>query len=146
MTFTDGVAAFTLKHSESKTAEGLSAGTTYTVTETEADQDGYVTAKTGKTGIIGYERVAVSLFNNHKDNNNKSDDLNDSGVDKITPEEVDKSISNDQTLNRLTNNTPKTGYKTNSLTPWMALMGISCSGIITILVVVVRKRQKKYKR
>ncbi|MCC8052050.1 MAG: Cna B-type domain-containing protein, partial [Clostridiales bacterium] len=33
MTFKDGVATFTLKHGESKTATGIPAGTTYTVTE-----------------------------------------------------------------------------------------------------------------
>lgn len=40
MTFADGVATFVLKHGESKTAVGLPAGITYTVTEAEADKDG----------------------------------------------------------------------------------------------------------
>ena len=33
MTFTNGVATFTLKHKEVKTAKGLPTGITYTVTE-----------------------------------------------------------------------------------------------------------------
>ena len=38
--FKDGVATFTLKDGASKTATGLPAGTTYEVTEAEANQDG----------------------------------------------------------------------------------------------------------
>ncbi len=41
MTFANGVATFVLKHGASKTAVGLPAGITYTVTEAEADKDGY---------------------------------------------------------------------------------------------------------
>lgn len=52
MIFKDGVATFTLKHGESKTATGLSVGISYTVTEDDANQDGYATSSTGESGII----------------------------------------------------------------------------------------------
>ena len=51
MAFTDGVATFTLKGGESKAAEGLPAGISYTVAETE-DADNFTTDKTNATGTI----------------------------------------------------------------------------------------------
>ncbi len=66
MEFTNGVAEFTLKHGESKTAVGLSAGLGYTVTETEADQDGYATSKIGDTGTIVEDETATAAFTNTK--------------------------------------------------------------------------------
>lgn len=52
MTFKNGVATFTLKHGESITANGLPAGLTYTVEETNANADGYTTSNSGNTGTI----------------------------------------------------------------------------------------------
>ncbi len=66
MTFTDGVAEFALKHGESKTAKDLPAGITYTVVETEADQDGYTTEKSGDTGTIPEGGTAKAQFINSK--------------------------------------------------------------------------------
>ena len=66
MEFTEGVSTFTLKHSESKTATGLPAGITYEVAETEADQDGYVTSKTGDTGTIEKDVTSTAAFTNTK--------------------------------------------------------------------------------
>ncbi len=66
MMFTDGKATFTLKHDESATATGLPAGITYTVTETEADQDGYETSMTGDTGTIHKDDTAKADFVNTK--------------------------------------------------------------------------------
>lgn len=42
MKFTDGVARFTLKHGESMIGVGLPLGTKFTVTETGANKDGYI--------------------------------------------------------------------------------------------------------
>ncbi len=64
MTFTNGVATFTLKGGESLTATGLPAGTTYTVAEAEANQDGYTTTSTGETGEIPAEGSAEAVFTN----------------------------------------------------------------------------------
>lgn len=52
MTFENGVAEFTLKDNETKTAVDLPAGIKYTVTEKEADQNGYITTSTGAVGKI----------------------------------------------------------------------------------------------
>ncbi len=65
--FTDGVAEFTLKHGENKTAVGLPEGVTYTVTETEANQDGYITFQTGETGTIPEGKTVSAVFRNGKD-------------------------------------------------------------------------------
>lgn len=65
MTFADGVAAFTLKHLESKMATGLPAGVGYTVTET-ADEN-YTTVSTGSTGTISGSSPSIAGFvNTHK--------------------------------------------------------------------------------
>ncbi len=66
MTFVDGVAEFTLKHGENKTATGLPPGITYTVIETEADQDGYDTTKPNDTGTIPKNDTANAKFLNEK--------------------------------------------------------------------------------
>lgn len=63
-TFTDGVANFTLRHGESKNAVGLPAGVTYTVTETEANTDGYTTTSVNASGsIVGNQVTNVSFTN-----------------------------------------------------------------------------------
>ena len=66
MTFADGVAEFTLKHNESKTATGLPAGITYEVKEADYSADGYVTTKTGDSGKIAADGTATAAFTNTK--------------------------------------------------------------------------------
>lgn len=127
MEFTNGVAAFTLKHEESKTAAGLPAGVTYEVTETEADQDGYATAKTGDTGTIEKDVISTAAFTNTKDA---------SPVDPDKPTDPKKP----------TDDVPKTGDETN-LTLWTALLGISGTCMIVVLLGIKRKyRGKQSKR
>ena len=72
MTFADGVATFVLKHGESKTAAGLSAGITYTVTEAEADKDGYTTTSVNASGSIIEGNTAAVSFTNTR-NSSSSD-------------------------------------------------------------------------
>ena len=66
MSFKDGVATFTLKHGEQKTATGLPAGISYTVTEDKANQDGYITQATDASGRIPAEGTATAAFTNMK--------------------------------------------------------------------------------
>ena len=66
MSFTDGVATFTLKHNQAMTATDLPAGISYTVTEAEASQDGYTTRATGASGQIPAEGTATAAFTNMK--------------------------------------------------------------------------------
>ena len=64
MTFTNGVATFTLKHGENKTATGLPAGVSYTVEET--DNSGYTVTKANATGTIQTGITATAAFENYK--------------------------------------------------------------------------------
>ena len=66
MTFTAGKATFSLKHGESKTAKDLPAGITYTVTEAEADQDGYTTTAANASGRIVKDATVTAAFTNTK--------------------------------------------------------------------------------
>lgn len=66
MTFENGVAAFTLKHGETKSALHLPVDVTYTVVETEANQDGYTTTVIGDTGTIADGETATAEFTNAK--------------------------------------------------------------------------------
>ena len=61
VTFTNGVATFTLKGGESKTIEGLPTGITYTVTEATAT--GFNTTKTGDTGTITTTESTAAFTN-----------------------------------------------------------------------------------
>ena len=74
MTFTSGVATFTLKGGESKTATGLPAGTTFTVSEADYSADGYVTTKSGDTGTIVDDKTATAAFTNTRSSVPKTGD------------------------------------------------------------------------
>ena len=86
MTFTDGIAGFTLKHGETVTATGLPAGILYTVTEEEAGQDGYKTESEDATGIITEETPAKAAFVNTRN---------------ITPDEPDTRIRRIHRMRRI---------------------------------------------
>ncbi len=64
MTFTNGIAEFTLKDGESVTASDLPAGAGYTATESDYTRDGYITSKTGDTGTITENETATAAFIN----------------------------------------------------------------------------------
>ncbi|MDO4619188.1 MAG: DUF5979 domain-containing protein [Lachnospiraceae bacterium] len=53
-----------LKHGESVTVSGIPAGTSYTVSEKEADQDGYKTESTGIKGKIKGKKQQTAAFVN----------------------------------------------------------------------------------
>ena len=61
MTFTNGVATFTLKNGEEKTAEDLPVGITYTVEETA--NNGFTTTWTGETGKITVDGCTAEFTN-----------------------------------------------------------------------------------
>ena len=64
-TFTDGRASFQLKNGESRKITGIPVGTTYEITETNADSNGYTTTSTGSTGTITANGTASVRFVNH---------------------------------------------------------------------------------
>ena len=63
MTFTNGVASFTLKDNTSKSATGLPQGLGYAVTETEENSGGFTTTKQGDTGTINEDKSTASFTN-----------------------------------------------------------------------------------
>lgn len=66
MEFKNGVAQFTLRSGEHLWARYLPVGTSYTVTETEANQEGYRAIISGNEGVIyGISRLEAR-FQNHK--------------------------------------------------------------------------------
>ncbi len=67
MTFTNGVAEFTLKDGENKTARGLPVGVAYTVTEAEANLDYYTTTSEGASGTIPQTGFAHADFTNSRE-------------------------------------------------------------------------------
>ena len=64
MTFTNGVAEFTLKHGEAKIASGIPVGTEYTVEETRNAL--FAITKTGDTGTISEEKSVAAFVNTVK--------------------------------------------------------------------------------
>lgn len=79
MTFSNGVAVFTLKHGESITVKRIPDGTRYTVEE--SGYEGYTVMKSGDTGIIKSGETAVAEFTGYK---NSSED-GDGGSYEPTP-------------------------------------------------------------
>ncbi|MEE0786399.1 MAG: Cna B-type domain-containing protein [Oscillospiraceae bacterium] len=67
MEFVNGAAQFALRDGEVRTATGLPAGIGYTVTEEEANQDGYTTTVTGNTGTLEAGVTAQAAFDNARD-------------------------------------------------------------------------------
>ena len=64
LSFEHGVARFTLQDGQSRTATDLPAGLSYTVTEKQANRNGWVTTATEETGTIaGDDTVQVSFVN-----------------------------------------------------------------------------------
>lgn len=63
MTFTKGETEITLKHNQTATADNLPEGVKYTVTETEANKDGYTTTATGSEGTTTSGEVHVVFTN-----------------------------------------------------------------------------------
>ncbi len=71
MTFTDGIAKFTLKDGETKTASGIPAGTHYTVQED--DDAGFIKAPSGGvSGTILHGETAEAAFTNTRRNGSLS--------------------------------------------------------------------------
>lgn len=59
----DGTAEITLKHGQSIILDGLHIGEQYTVMETEADQNGYITTSTGDTNLSITDHTAADFTN-----------------------------------------------------------------------------------
>ena len=85
VTFKNGIASFTLKHGESKTATGLPAGITYSVVE--SDNSGYTVTATGTEGTIVENETAIAAFTNYKGSSGGGGSDNPTPKDPEEPEE-----------------------------------------------------------
>ena len=63
VTFTNGYASISLYAGQSATIDGILEGTYYSVTEDDANTDGYVTTSSGTTGLIGTGTSTASFLN-----------------------------------------------------------------------------------
>ena len=133
MEFVDGVAELSLKHGETADASGLPAGITYTVTEAEANQDGYTTTAEGETGVIESGSRAEASFINHKDGESVEPDNPDDPDQPVNPDEPD---SSDNIEN------PQTGDTTN-ITSYIVLLFTAVAALlVTLLILRLEKRRK----
>lgn len=132
MEFIDGAATIILKDGESKTATGLPSGITYEVTETEENQDGYVTTKTDDTETITKEGTAEAKFTNTKD------------VTPPEPEQPDKpqNLNTTDTPNQYSSN-PSTSDQTN-FEFYLSLLAMS--GLLIKVLGVWRKKRANENR
>lgn len=166
MTFTDGIATFTLKHGESKTAIDLPPGVRYEVTETEANRDGYTTTASGEKGNIAEGVTQKAIFTNTKNirptdpvtpitpddptaptnptNPDNSDNPTNPDNPEIPTEPTEPGTHTDpDTPSVVTDEAVKTGDEANAVL-WLMLMGISLIGVIC--AGQVSKKQGKHSK
>ena len=74
MYFQNGVATFTLKHGEEKTASRLPAGSSYTVAE--SGHSGYTVTASGETGTIQAGDTVTAAFHNYRGGGGNKPSLN----------------------------------------------------------------------
>ena len=84
MTFTDGVANFTLKHDESKNGVNLPANISYTVVEDDYSKDGYTTTSINSTGTITKDKTTEVSFTNTKNKKEVKEDKVENNKPTIT--------------------------------------------------------------
>ena len=128
MTFVRGVATFTLRHGESKTANDLPANITYSVMEQEANQNGYSTASKGRDGTIPEGGTARASFINTRGERQPGDPPLEEFDDPDIP------------LGGFPNfpDVPETGDGSH-LALWLALAALSAIGLISVGFCAKRK-------
>ena len=138
MEFKDGVASFSLKHGDSKTAIGLPINITYTVTENEANQDGYIMTAEGTEGTIVKGKVAEVKFTNTKH-------ADTSPVEPTEPtnptEPTDPTEPTNPTEPEILTDSPETGDDKN-LPVLISLMSVSIIGLGSVLLIQKQRRNK----
>ncbi|MDO4267833.1 MAG: DUF5979 domain-containing protein [Eubacteriales bacterium] len=155
MTFQDGVAVFTLKHGESKTASGLPHGITYTVGE--SNNSGYRVTSSGAEGTIPEGGTAAVLFNNHRSGGGGGNDPGDPGNPGTpgtpgTPETAEPPSDPSRPLLPLApgetpvtvqappDAVPRTGDE-NKTGLWLLLAGICGLGFVSVLFAAMRRKK-----
>lgn len=136
MTFTNGVAEFTLKHGEQKLAEDLPAGLMYTVVETDANTNRYRTTYRGETGTIPAGDTAVTHVENRRNRQYYPDYTEEpEPTPPRIPEESWRPPHYDDW-----HDVPRTG-DTMNLALYVVLAVVSAAGLTTLLILMRRKRR-----
>ena len=153
MTFVNGVATFTLRDGETILAENLPDGTTYTVIEAEANQDGYSTTAVGDTGTITADTVASAIFTNDRPRRDWPDDPDkpdpeypDEPDEPDYPDEPDQPDEPDNPNNPDNPDIPRTDDPTrNDLLAMLCLSSLGGMVLLGLLSLVGRRIKKKYR-
>ncbi len=154
MTFKNGVAEFTLKHGESKTAAGLPAGIHYTVTESCT---GYQVTATGEQGTISENQSAAAVFNNVKETDTPPDTPDEPDVpgepedpddpetpNPVEPEKPEKPDAPNQNVqDDVTPDSPKTG-DTSALNFWLTLTAVTALALTAVVCAYQYPARKKH--
>lgn len=136
MSFENGVAHFTLKHGESKTAGGLPVGIAYTVTES-VNRDYTVSARNETGNIPAEENVQVE-FVNTKNNGTDPDKPVGPGIPgSPTPQPLPAPPQPQSPAGRL----PQTGDM--PLWPLVTLLCVGSAGILAIVMIKLFKTRKQ---
>ena len=144
MTFVNGVATFTLHDGESILAENLPDGITYTVTEAEANQDGYSTTATGDTGTITAGGTASAVFTNHRPGSDPDDPDEPIPPDPSEPGDPDEPSEPDTPDTPSNPDTPRTGDPThNGLLALLCLLSLGGMAVVGLPRLLGRKYRGK---
>ena len=144
MTFGNGVATFTLHDGETILAENLPDGITYTVTEAEADQDGYSTTAAGDTGTITAGGTASAVFTNHRPGSDPDDPDEPIPPDPSEPGDPDEPSEPDTPDTPSNPDTPRTGDPThNGLLALLCLLSLGGMAVVGLPRLLGRKYRGK---
>jgi len=158
MTFTDGVATFTLKHGEKLLASGLPSGVTYEVTE--SGNEGYTVTVNGQASgtLVGGEKATVAFNNEKPEDPPKPTDPKPTDPKPTDPKPTDpKPTEPEPTKPEPTKPTkpdkpkphwpsflPRTG-DTSHIGVWLVVALLSAAAL-TVLLILIRKKPGKCKK
>lgn len=145
MSFVNGVATFTLHDGETILAENLPDGITYTVTEAEADQDGYSTTASGDTGTITAGGTVSAVFTNHRPGSDPDDPDEPVYPDEPDyPDDPDRPDEPDTPDTPSNPDTPRTGDPThNGLLALLCLLSLGGMAVVGLPRLLGRKYRGK---
>ncbi len=146
MTFKDGVATFTLKHGQTKTATGLPGGITYTVSEEEANQNGYTTTASGAGGTIPIGGTATAAFTNHNDpEEERRDDDDDTPPTTVSANAVPP-VSALPIIPWITGAINGAGVPTGDMAAPLLYIGLAVLALAVIVIVLITGKKRRKKR
>ena len=148
MEFVDGVASFTLRHGESKTATNLPAYLDYLVVEQEANRNGYSTSVTGTVGKIPAGATAVAAFTNHRDlpgEEHETDDDDDTPPTTVSANAVPP-VSALPIIPWITGAINGAGVQTGDMAAPLLYIGLAVLALAVIVIVLITGKKRRKKR